>query len=662
MADIITVQVRLDARAATRQLNNFQRQISGVGTAGDQVEKTNKSIARSLNLLRLYASAWIGVAAALTTIREIRAAQQITRTLDVATSSTAELNSTFEEMTQRAIANRSSLEANATVYQRLKVATEELDVSSSDLLNVVDSLSIGLKLGGATGQEAAASLRQISQAFSKGKLDGDEFRSVMENMGFAMNEFRKAIGVSRAELFQMSRDGELTADVLARGFGEILPKLQKDLEALPRNVDDALQNLSTSWSAFLILLDQAGVFNKVRDAIDGLAGALLRLGKTVRNANQFFTSEGIFDPETLDEFLDRQVVLKREIDETNKIIAGREQGVPALSRFLAQLRLPGLKEEYAEVNKEVSRLFELRKKQNEIESENLAGKKAAQQDKEQAKLELQEINQANKLNVQFLEDRKRRQEEAARIEEKIRRDRFTAEEEGINHTLAAIEAESKAMGEMNSARQEGIDHTIDAIEAEAKAMEKIAVDREKNKNSILKFADDVMTIEDAVVNAFKGMEDALVEFVTTGKLDFQSLTDSIIADIARIAIQQNITKPLATAVGGLFDNTKPTENQAGTTGGLGGFITKGVNFLKGFLPGFQDGTSFTVGGKGGIDRNLVAFRASKGEQVTVTPRGQSGGINIVMNIKTNDAESFGRNQDQIMNMLQARLATAQRNL
>jgi lambda family phage tail tape measure protein len=49
----------------------------------------------------------------------------------------------------------------------------------------------------------------------------------------------------------------------------------------------------------------------------------------------------------------------------------------------------------------------------------------------------------------------------------------------------------------------------------------------------------------AFTNAFKNMEDALVVFMQTGKLNFKSLTDSIIADIIRIQVRQNITGPLA---------------------------------------------------------------------------------------------------------------------
>ena len=50
------------------------------------------------------------------------------------------------------------------------------------------------------------------------------------------------------------------------------------------------------------------------------------------------------------------------------------------------------------------------------------------------------------------------------------------------------------------------------------------------------------------------MEDALVNFVTTGKLSCKDLTRSIIADMARIAIQQSITKPLTNFISGLFKN------------------------------------------------------------------------------------------------------------
>ena len=59
--------------------------------------------------------------------------------------------------------------------------------------------------------------------------------------------------------------------------------------------------------------------------------------------------------------------------------------------------------------------------------------------------------------------------------------------------------------------------------------------------------------EEAFVNAFKGMEDALVKFVMTGKLNFRDLANSIIADLTRMLVRYAIVQPLFKAI---FPNIK----------------------------------------------------------------------------------------------------------
>lgn len=58
--------------------------------------------------------------------------------------------------------------------------------------------------------------------------------------------------------------------------------------------------------------------------------------------------------------------------------------------------------------------------------------------------------------------------------------------------------------------------------------------------------------ERAVTGAFKSMEDALTQFVMTGKVDFNSLANSIVSDLIRIQIQRAITLPLANWAMSLF--------------------------------------------------------------------------------------------------------------
>ncbi|PKN35653.1 MAG: hypothetical protein CVU61_02185 [Deltaproteobacteria bacterium HGW-Deltaproteobacteria-19] len=56
---------------------------------------------------------------------------------------------------------------------------------------------------------------------------------------------------------------------------------------------------------------------------------------------------------------------------------------------------------------------------------------------------------------------------------------------------------------------------------------------------------------DAFTRAFRSAEDALAEFIVTGKSSFTDLVNSILKDLARIAIQKTITAPLANALSGI---------------------------------------------------------------------------------------------------------------
>ena len=66
-------------------------------------------------------------------------------------------------------------------------------------------------------------------------------------------------------------------------------------------------------------------------------------------------------------------------------------------------------------------------------------------------------------------------------------------------------------------------------------------------------------VEESFVNAFKGMEDALVKFVMTGKLNFKDLANSIIADLTRMLVRYAIVQPLFKAI---FPNIKIGSNSA----------------------------------------------------------------------------------------------------
>lgn len=69
----------------------------------------------------------------------------------------------------------------------------------------------------------------------------------------------------------------------------------------------------------------------------------------------------------------------------------------------------------------------------------------------------------------------------------------------------------------------------------------------------------------AFSDAFRGAEDVLTTFVATGKLSFSDLANSIISDLARIAIRQSITGPLAAALGSVFGSLSSNWSSTNTS-------------------------------------------------------------------------------------------------
>jgi lambda family phage tail tape measure protein len=155
-------------------------------------------------------------------------------------------------------------------------------------------------------------------------------------------------------------------------------------------------------------------------------------------------------------------------------------------------------------------------------------------------------------------------------------------------------------------------------------------------------------VQDAMSRSLQGLEDSLVDFVTTGKLNFQDLANSILRDLARIAVRQAITAPLAQGLlgAGIF-------HEGGTVGA--GAPSRAVSPML-----FATAPRYHSGGIAGLMPDEVPAILQRGE--VVIPReqaGKTGGSSspvINMTIVTRDAESFRQSRGQIMGDLAVSLA------
>jgi lambda family phage tail tape measure protein len=147
-----------------------------------------------------------------------------------------------------------------------------------------------------------------------------------------------------------------------------------------------------------------------------------------------------------------------------------------------------------------------------------------------------------------------------------------------------------------------------------------------------------------MTNAFRGMEDALTNFVRTGKLDFKSLADSIISDMIRMQIQQSVTGPLSgilgKAIGSYFGGSAGADFGTGAAYGsqdMGTFFANGgVMSSGGPLPmnaysngGIADSPQLAIFGEGRMNEAYVPL--PDGRTIPVTMSGGSG-ANVVVNV------------------------------
>lgn len=141
--------------------------------------------------------------------------------------------------------------------------------------------------------------------------------------------------------------------------------------------------------------------------------------------------------------------------------------------------------------------------------------------------------------------------------------------------------------------------------------------------------------------ALKGLEDQLVNFVTTGKANFKELARSIIEDMTRIVIQQMILKPLLTwafpgiqlnAVGNVYDRS------GFVPFAMGGIVNQPTffKFANGGVP------SLGLMGEAGPEAIMPLRRGSDGKLgVVAAGGGGGGGTSVVVNVDASGSSVQG---------------------
>ena len=236
-----------------------------------------------------------------------------------------------------------------------------------------------------------------------------------------------------------------------------------------------------------------------------------------------------------------------------------------------------------------------------------------------------------------LKEAKEEEEQVERRKQKLIEEIKKITEENIS----AQDQYNERMEELNELLKEGAINFKEFEAAGKKAYEQL---QEESKNWLAgatraldqyakEATDMAANVERVVANAMQGLEDALVQAARTGKFEFKDLVDSILDDVARLIVRDQITGPLAQGLSGAINNI------FGNATGGGGIFSGIGNFFGGL---FEDGAAFSKGkvtafARGGVVNSPTIFPMANGmglmgeagpEAVLPLTRSRSGRLGV----------------------------------
>jgi len=110
-----------------------------------------------------------------------------------------------------------------------------LGSSMEEISAIFNGFNTAAILSGASTQEQAGAMRQLTQALGSGVLRGDEFNSISEQMSAVLKPIADQLGVNVGELRKFAAEGKITKDVVVGAFKEIEKEGSKALKELIKN-------------------------------------------------------------------------------------------------------------------------------------------------------------------------------------------------------------------------------------------------------------------------------------------------------------------------------------------------------------------------------------------------------------------------------------------
>jgi len=155
---------------------------------------------------------------------------------------------------------RSSYTEMAEAVGRMGTASDTFG-NNDEVITFAELLQKSFRVSGATAEDQQGGMQQMSQAMVAGKLQGDEFRSIMQNAPMLAQAIANYTGTSQAELLELSEEGKITADIMKNAMFAASDEITRKFEDVPRTFADVRNQLqNNALQAFSPIIEQINGF------------------------------------------------------------------------------------------------------------------------------------------------------------------------------------------------------------------------------------------------------------------------------------------------------------------------------------------------------------------------------------------------------------------
>ena len=298
-------------RAADAALKQIETSVKRVGNSAEKLDKSLDKLGGGVSRLAVAVKGYISIQALMKLQQLSEEFTLLQARVTRLSSSSEEGARSFQQLVNIASATGASLGDTVNLWQQLTATLKTVGATNSDVNRLVMTLQKIGTIGGSSAQEMANALRQFMQSVASGRIQAEEFNSVLEQMPELARQIADGMGIPFNELRQLMLAGKLDIGEVLAAIEKRSDEINQQFETMPRTVSQATNALITQFGVAI---------SKIDDAIGGSRYLAKLLDQTALSIS---IATGNVDP---------IVAIDAQLDSLNKKLAVTEAAYNTVSK------------------------------------------------------------------------------------------------------------------------------------------------------------------------------------------------------------------------------------------------------------------------------------------------------------------------------------------